>query len=399
MSKISLPILMLLVLLSPLAIDIYLPSMPTMAAEFSISNSQIQSTLILFLFSMGVGQILIGPLTDKFGRRPVAIFGVVLYALSSLMAAFAVQFDLLLVARLLQGLAACSTSIVAFSAVRDCFTPKESAKIYSYLNGAICVIPALAPSLGGLLALQFGWRSTFIFMALFGLVMLTVILLKFQETKPSHTIADGKLYHWSRYLPILKEPHFLFYAVTCMSAMTAILCYVSYSPVWLIGKLGVSELHFSGLFGINAFVNIFACFLAPVFIRKYGNRKTLFVALTMFLTAAILTPLFQLSVLTNLVGAPLAFMLPMLFVCTGFAFLLGPATSLALASFGSRAGTATALLGFIQMSGAAIISGVIQQTNLTAPYAIAFICALFSISLLLILKQPKLARWHQETSH
>ena len=149
-----LPILMSMVVLSPLAIDIYLPSMPTMAAEFSVSSSEIQSTLVLFLFAMGVGQILIGPLADRYGRRPIAIFGILLYIASSLFAAMAMEFHWLQLARVLQGLAACSTSIVVFSAVRDCFTPKESARYYSYLNGVICVIPALAPTLGGLLALQ-----------------------------------------------------------------------------------------------------------------------------------------------------------------------------------------------------------------------------------------------------
>ena len=395
MRKTSLPVLMLLVLLSPLAIDIYLPSMPVMAQEFSITNSQIQSTLVVFLFAMGLGQILIGPLVDRFGRKPVALFGVILYGLSSLLAAVAFEFNILLLARVLQGLAACSTSIVAFSAVRDCFTSKESAKIYSYLNGAICVIPALAPSLGGLLAMQFGWRSNFIFMTLFAVIMLLVVSFLFSETKPEDTVSHGKLYNLQRFLPVLKEAHFLFYAISCMSAMAAILCYVSYSPVWLIGHLGVSELGFSALFGFNALINIIACFTAPMINKRLGNHLTVKLAFSLFLTTALLTELLQYSSLSNLLAPEYAFMLPMILLCVGFALLLGPATSMALAAFGSRAGTATALLGFIQMSGAALISGLIQQTQLAAPDAIALVCFVAPLALLVIMYQPKLSHWHQ----
>lgn len=205
-----LPILMSMVLLSPLAIDIYLPSMPTMAAEFAVSASDVQSTIVLFLFAMGLGQVLIGPLADRYGRRPVAIFGVLLYGASSLLAAAAIEFHWLQIARLLQGLAACSTSIVVFSAVRDCYDQKEGAKIYSYLNGAICVIPALAPTLGGLLAMQFGWRSTFVFMTLYAMLMLLVVGYRLPETRPANTVTTGPLYRWGRYKPVLGNTHFCF---------------------------------------------------------------------------------------------------------------------------------------------------------------------------------------------
>ena len=391
-----LPILMSMVLLSPLAIDIYLPSMPTMATDFAVSASDVQSTLVLFLFAMGLGQVLIGPLADRFGRRPIAIFGILLYGASSLLAAAAVEFHLLQIARVFQGLAACSTSIVVFSAVRDCYNPKEGAKIYSYLNGAICVIPALAPTLGGLLALQFGWRSTFVFMTLYAIVMLIVVGYRFPETRPAGTVTSGSLYSWERYKPVLSDPHFMFYATACMSAMAAILCYVSYSPVWLIGHLGVSELEFSGLFGLNAAVNIVACFAAPLVIRRLGNRPTAIVALSTLLVSAVTIVLMQAFGPATGLPAAFAFMLPMMLLCIGFALLLGPATSMALSAFGERAGTATAMLGFIQMSGASVLTGLVQQTELTAPYAVAVVMGTLSILLLVIMGLRRFNHWHQE---
>lgn len=391
-----LPILMSMVVLSPLAIDIYLPSMPTMAAEFSVSASEVQSTLVLFLFAMGVGQIVIGPLADRYGRRPIALGGILLYIASSMLAAVAMEFHWLQIARVLQGLAACSTSIVVFSAVRDCFTPKESARYYSYLNGVICVIPALAPTLGGLLALQFGWRSTFVFMTLYAIVMMVLVGYRLPETRPANTVTTGPLYRWSRYKPVIMEPHFLFYAFSCMAGMAAILSYVSYAPVWIIETLGMSELTFSGLFGLNAAVNIVACFAAPLVITKLGNRPTVMLALSTMLVSAIMQVLIQQWGPSTGLTAALSFMLPMMLLCIGFALLLGPATSMALAAFGERAGTATAILGFIQMSGASVLTGLVQQTDLTAPYAVALVMGTLAIILLTMMAMPRFDNWHQE---
>ncbi|ABV34867.1 drug resistance transporter, Bcr/CflA subfamily [Shewanella sediminis HAW-EB3] len=391
-----LPILMSMVVLSPLAIDIYLPSMPTMAAEFSVSASEVQSTLVLFLFAMGVGQIVIGPLADRYGRRPIALGGILLYIASSILAAVAMEFHWLQIARVLQGLAACSTSIVVFSAVRDCFTPKESARYYSYLNGVICVIPALAPTLGGLLAMQFGWRSTFVFMTLYAIVMMVLVGYRLPETRPANTVTTGPLYRWSRYKPVIIEPHFLFYAFSCMAGMAAILSYVSYAPVWIIETLGMSELTFSGLFGLNAAVNIVACFAAPMVIAKLGNRPTVMLALSTMLVSAIMQVLLQQWGPATGLPAALSFMLPMMLLCIGFALLLGPATSMALAAFGERAGTATAILGFIQMSGASLLTGLVQQTDLPAPYAVALVMGTLAITLLTMMAMPRFDNWHQE---
>lgn len=391
-----LPVLMSMVVLSPLAIDIYLPSMPAMASEFNVSSADVQSTIVLFLFAMGVGQILIGPLADRYGRRPVAIAGIMLYIISSLLAVFAPQFGYLQVARVFQGIAACATSIVVFSAVRDRFSAKQGAHYYSYLNGVICVIPALAPSFGGLLAMQFGWRSTFLFMTLFALLVLFIAIYKLPETRPETTDTSGALYHWARFKPVLQDRHFLFYATTCMLGMASILTYVSYAPDWLIRHLGVSELNFSALFGLNALVNIVACFAAPLVIKRFGNRLTVIIALLCLLSSALLQLASQhWGASMGLAGA-FCFMLPMMLLCIGFALLLGPATSIALSAFADRAGTASAMLGCIQMSGAALLAGLIQQTGLAAPDAVVVLMGGGAITLLLIMLTPRLKHWHIE---
>ncbi|WP_299011710.1 multidrug effflux MFS transporter [uncultured Shewanella sp.] len=391
-----LPILMSMVVLSPLAIDIYLPSMPNMAMEFGVSASEIQSTLVLFLFAMGTGQLLIGPLADRYGRRPIALAGILLYCGSSLLAATAVDFHWLQIARVLQGLAACATSIVVFSAVRDSFSSKEGAHYYSYLNGMICIIPALAPTLGGMLALQFGWRSTFVFMMLYAILVIVFVGYRLPETRPAQTISEGPLYRWARYKPVLLEPHFLFYAFICMVGMTSILSYVSYAPVWIIEHLGLSELTFSGLFALNAVINIMACFAAPVVMKRLGNRGTVICALVCLFIAGSLELILKEWGPNTGFEAALSFMLPILLLCIGFALLLGPATSMALSVFGERAGTATAILGFIQMSGASLLAGLVQQTNLDAPHAVGVVMLVLSSISLGIMKTKSLSHWHEQ---
>ncbi len=389
-------VLMTMVVLNPMATDIYLPSLPVMASEFNVSLSQVESTLALFLLALGVGQILIGPLADRFGRRPIALCGLILYIISSSVAAHTHVFVLLEITRVTQGIATCATSIVVFSAVRDSFDTVKSAYYYSYLNGVLCVIPALAPTLGGFLASQYGWRSTFIFMALFATIVLFIVTFKLPETRPENTDVSGRIYHFDRYKPILKNRRFLFYAFSCMAGMAAILVYISYSPGWLIKHLDVSTMTFSWLFALNAVVTIAGAFCAPLLIKHFGKRTTVIIALATMLASAVIEITAQIwGPSTGLAGA-YAFMLPMMLLGVGFAFLLGPATAIALSSFGERAGTASGMLGCIQMSGAAVVATLIEQTDLTAPYAVSFLLGGLMISFLLVMLMPFLNDFHQE---
>ena len=184
-SKLQVALLAMLVLFSPLAIDIYLPALPQISTAFHVEHALAQDTITWFLFAMGVGQLFAGPLADKLGRRTVALGGVSIYALSACLAWAAQSIDMMLIARLLQGLGACATSVAAFATVRDLFGPQKSGRMISYLNGAICFIPALAPILGAWLTQQFGWRSNFSFMAVFAVVVGTILFFQMKESNPA----------------------------------------------------------------------------------------------------------------------------------------------------------------------------------------------------------------------
>ncbi|HDZ8833800.1 TPA: multidrug effflux MFS transporter [Aeromonas dhakensis] len=346
-------LLVLLVLFSPLAIDIYLPAIPQMAEQLGAEVTLMQGTITWFLFSMGLGQLLVGPLADRYGRKPIALGGVLLYGLSALGAGFAASLGELMLARVLQGFGACATSVAAFSVVRDSYGPKKSGQMISYLNGAICFIPALAPLLGGWLTAKAGWSANFWFMAGYAVVVGSWLLWRMPETRPEETSSSGPLISWSRYSPVLRSPSFLFNATLCMLAMAVILAYVTAAPVQLMVKLGLDMSGFSYWFTANAALNILACFLAPRFIAKVGPRRTLRIGLLVLLLSAI-----SLS-LSMHIAHPLAMMGPVFLSSIGFAMILGSAAGMALAPFGHCAGTAAALLGLFQMSGSGALVGFI----------------------------------------
>ncbi|MDD9210786.1 multidrug effflux MFS transporter [Aeromonas dhakensis] len=346
-------LLVLLVLFSPLAIDIYLPAIPQMAEQLGAEVTLMQGTITWFLFSMGLGQLLVGPLADRYGRKPIALGGVLLYGLSALGAGFAASLGELMLARVLQGLGACATSVAAFSVVRDSYGPKKSGQMISYLNGAICFIPALAPLLGGWLTAKAGWSANFWFMAGYAVIVGSWLLWRMPETRPEETRSGGPLISWSRYGPVLRSPSFLFNATLCMLAMAVILAYVTAAPVQLMVRLGLDMSGFSYWFAANAALNILACFLAPRFIARVGPRRTLRIGLLVLLLSAI-----SLS-LSMHIEHPLAMMGPVFLSSIGFAMILGSAAGMALAPFGHCAGTAAALLGLFQMSGSGALVGFI----------------------------------------
>ncbi len=371
-------LLMGLVTLTPMAIDIYLPSLPAMAQAFGEPVGALQASITLFIFVVGVGQVLIGPLADRYGRRPVALCGALAYLLGSALGAAATTLDVFYAARVIQGLGACSASLVAFAAVRDCFNPAVGARVYSYLNGALCSVPALAPMVGGVLALHAGWRSTFVFMALFALALAALLASRFEETRATPSHRPGALYSLPRYASIAASGRFLYFALFGMAGMAMILVFVSAAPVVLVQQLGYSELGFSAWFGGNAAINIAAFFVAPAFIARFGRHTMVRVGMAALLLASAMH-----------VGAwlwtPMSawiFMLPVAVLTVGFSLALGSGLSLALEPFADRAGTAAAVYGLFQMSGSAVIATVLLDSGMAPQLAMALIGAAIVVPLL-----------------
>ncbi len=361
-------LLMGLVTLAPMAIDIYLPSLPAMAAAFGAPMSGLQASITLFIFTVGLGQVLIGPLADRHGRRPVALAGVAAYLAGSALGALAPSIETFYAARVVQGLGACAASLVAFAAVRDRYSPTEGARIYSYLNGALCLVPALAPMVGGLLAMHAGWRSTFGFMAAFALALAVLLVRRFEETHARHErAASAPLYSVARYKPIVASARFYYYAAFALAGMAMILVFVSAAPVVLVQQLGYSELGFSAWFGGNAAINIGAFFLAPLFIRRFGRRAMVRTGMAALLAASAM----HVAAWLWLPLSAAAFMAPVAVLTVGFSLALGSALSLALEPFADRAGTAAAVFGLLEMSGSALAATLLLESGIAPQAAMA----------------------------
>jgi len=379
-------LLMGLVTLTPMGIDIYLPSLPAMAAGFGEPVSALQASITLFIFAVGLGQMLIGPLADRYGRRPVALGGAMAYLAGSALGAAASTLEVFYLARVIQGLGACSASLVAFAAVRDKFSPAVGARVYSYLNGALCSVPALAPMLGGALAVHAGWRSTFVFMVLFAFALMVLLARRFEETRAAPTTPRGPLYSLPRYLPIIASGRFLYFALFGMAGMAMILVFVSAAPVVLVQQLGYSELGFSAWFGGNAAINIAAFFLAPAFISRFGRHTMVRVGMVALLLASAM----HAAAWWWLPLSAWAFMLPVAVLTVGFSLALGSGLSLALEPFADRAGTAAAVYGLFQMSGSAVVATVLLDSGMAPQAAMALIGLLIVAPLLLL--SPGMAR-------
>jgi len=372
-----------MVVFSPLAIDIYLPALPLMSEDFSVDITQMQWSITVFILCLGLGQLISGPLSDRFGRRPIAIGGLVIYCISSFLLAWVNHYEAFMLFRMTQGFGACAMVVVSFASVRDRYDPIKSGVIYSYLSSIICCVPAIAPLLGSILTEQLGWRSNFYVMGFYALIAGVAVFFALPETRPNTTIRNTKLISFRQFKPILKHPIFLFNALIIMLAMAIILTFVTSSPAWIMVHLKQSQQTFVFWFSINAVLNIVAYIIAPKVLLKLGVRNTIGLGLVILLGAGI----FMLA-LTSW-QHPAGFMLPVFFSSIGISLLMGACSGQALSSFGDNAGTASALLGFIQMSGASILVFLLQLLPLSVPQQFSLLVSVF-IPIYVFWKLPKI---------
>ncbi len=351
--------LIALVLFSPVGIDIYLPAVPNLIDHFKAQQDQVQNTITVFLLAMGLGQLVIGPLADHWGRRYIALMGIILYGVSSVLAVSVSSITEFMWVRAVQGFAACCTSVAAFAIVRDCFSGQQSAAAYSYMLGAINLAPALAPLLGGLLIAQWGWQACFYALAIYALLVVVLVNYGLPETKPAFSEPIHQVL--TSYRRIISHKGFQYYSCCCLAAMTMILAYVTWSPVVLIKQAGFSKLAYGALFGMNALWILLTSMTAPWLIQRIGQHHCTLIGLLLMVCAGLL------MLASGSLGLSLAvsLMMPVGMACVGFALILGSATSLALAPFAECAGTAAAMLGCVQMVGASLL--VMVMTQLTIP--------------------------------
>lgn len=342
--------------LGPLSIDMYLPSFPSIAKDLSVTTAEISLTLTAYFIGISLGQLIYGPLIDRYGRKPPLLVGLALYIVSSVACAFSANLELLIISRLFLALGGSVGMVSARAMVRDLFETKDVAKVFSSLILVMGVAPIVAPAIGGFLDSFLSWR--YIFLVLTGTSILLWILVFFslEESKPANknfSLNFGKIL--SRYGEVISNRQFVVYGLAGSLAMAGLFTYIASSPLILMERLGFDQATYTWLFGANA-----ACFI----IGSQVNR----LALNYYPTRLVskVCALAALSLCAIFIGYEITFGLPSYLTSAFFGFFLftfgfiNPnTTALALEPFKEMAGVASALVGSFRMAAGALASAFV----------------------------------------
>jgi DHA1 family bicyclomycin/chloramphenicol resistance-like MFS transporter len=345
-----------LIALGPLTIDMYLPAFPQLADELDTTAASVQLTLTGMLGGLAVGQLVIGPLSDAFGRRRPLLAGLVLHALASLVCALAPTVEVLAAVRVVQGFAGAAISVVALATVRDLFSGLAVARTMSRLMLVIGLAPIVAPSLGGFILEVTDWRGIFVVLAGAAALLIVVALVGLRETLPVERRRSARVGATLRtYRSLLRDRTFVALVLMGGLMFASIFAYVSGASFVLQEGFGLSQRSFGLVFGANALALTVLSQVNPSMIRRFGQVDVL--------TGAILVSMLASAalVVTGLTGAGgLAGALVPLMVILGAAGLAMPNTpSLALNRHGEAAGTASAMLGFTQFGVGALVAPLV----------------------------------------
>jgi DHA1 family bicyclomycin/chloramphenicol resistance-like MFS transporter len=380
--------------LNPLAMDMMLPALPNIAAAFQIAEAnRPQAVLVTFLLGFGVGQFVMGPLSDRFGRRPVLIDGMALYCIASVIAITAQSFEALLLARALQGLGTSATRVIATSIVRDCYAGRRMASVMSLAMMVFIAVPVLAPSLGQAVLLVTQWRGIFVVLMLYGLLALIWSALRMPETLPlsarkSLAVRDVL----GAFRQTVTNRQTLGYALAAGGVMGALFAFVFTSQQVFTEIYGLGR-YFPLAFAAIAVGTAVAGFLNARFVGRIGMRVMSHGALVAFVTVA---GLMLVGAKLQMLPLPL-FMLLSALMMFSFGLMIANFTALAMEPQGHIAGTASSLYGSITtLLGIGIGTTIGQSYDGTLlPFATGFfLCTLASLAVVLVVEKGRLFRPH-----
>ena len=266
-------------MLQPLSTDLYLASLPGLTRTFATSVATVQLTLSVFVITFGVMQLVIGPLSDRFGRYPVTIAGIAVYFAASIACALAPSIEVLIFARLAQAVGCCSVVVVARAIIRDLFDPLAGARVMARASTLLAIGPLLGPILGSFLEVRFGFRASFTVLAVFAGALFVAAFLRLGETNPRRdAAATGPRALLRNYAQVLRSHHFLSYALVGAASYGGLFAFISGSSFVLIDVLGVPTAWFGYAFAFCAagyFAGTLACHRL---LARYGIVRTLMIS-------------------------------------------------------------------------------------------------------------------------
>jgi DHA1 family bicyclomycin/chloramphenicol resistance-like MFS transporter len=364
-------ILGLLTALAPFSIDMYLPGFGEIARSLGTSVARVALSLSSFFVGISLGQLLYGPLLDRYGRKKPLYAGLVLYLVATFVCMQAKDMDTLIILRFIQAVGSCAATVAAMAMVRDLFGAKESARVFSLLLLVLGASPMIAPTAGGYIVAEWGWRVIFLVLLILGALITLMTVFFLPESYPADTNFSLKpLPILRNFLSVLREPQFVVYMLVYALAFAGLFAYVSGSPLVFMDVFHVDKKTYGWIFAGLSVAFIGLSQFNSLLLRRYSSQQIIRVALT---GQVVISIVFLIGSIAGWYG--LGYTIVMLFVflaCLGFT---NPnAAALSLAPFSKNAGSASALLGATQMGVGALASvGVSVWSNGTATPMVAII--------------------------
>lgn len=379
--------------ITPVAVDMYLPALPAMGAEFNVSPARTQATVASFLAGLAVGQLIYGAASDRLGRRGPILFGMVLFVAATVACALAQNVEQLILARFVQALGGSAGQVVGRAMVRDSFDHRETARALSLMMLIIGLGPVLAPMAGSALLLAGGWRVMFWTIAVLGAAMGLIAFWRLKETRSAETAAQAANEHPLRtYWMLLREPRLTAYGFASGMNGLMVFAYISSSPELVITTYGVPATLFGFVFGVNALGMVTAAQVNRAFLRRGSPEQVLAVASPVAVAVALLLTLVAVTGLGGMYG----FLALLFCVIASYGLIQGNVIASALNFDPRRAGAISSLMGGISFTcgaAGAVVSGQLHDGT-ARPLAYVILVSLAVSALLLhLVALPKELRF------
>lgn len=353
-----------MIAIGPFTMQVLVPSLPSMGEALGASTATVQLTVTLYLLSVGAGQLFYGPLSDRFGRRPLLMGGLALYAAASLGAALAPDVTGVVVARMLQAAGACAGVVLARAVIRDVWPREQSASVLGYVTMGMTIAPMFAPIIGSLLEMVFGWRATMLACLAFVVPLALVAWRRLPETLPAPQPLPGLVAIWGAYRSVFAHAGFRAHAAITACSTGVFFAFLGGAPYVVVQGMGYSPLVFALAFATISVAFALGNWIAGRMAMRLGLMRLLGFGIVLSTGGSVLAAVMLLALPPHI----LDFFLPMAVVAVGNGMLQPTSIAGALAARPQLAGTASALVGAMQMGFGALMTFVVGLVEFGAGY-------------------------------
>jgi DHA1 family bicyclomycin/chloramphenicol resistance-like MFS transporter len=389
----SLFVLVLMVSVGPFGDTEYIPSLPRIARDLGVAYGATQLTMATYLFGYGFSELFYGPLSDRFGRKPVMLFGAAVFIIGSIICATSYNIQQLLAGRFVQALGSCAGGVISSAAIRDAFQEDQRAKVFAKRDAAFAIAPGLGPIVGSFVDHRFGWHANFLVLIILAAILFISVWWFLPETNldPNREALNSKLIFRNYYL-ILKDPYFVPYLIVIGLCIGIVYSSLIEAPALIINMLKLTSNWFAVVAAAVVFAFIFGSIVFTQLHNRISDNQIIISGLIVMLIGSLLLTLFM------KIG-PIKFMsmiVPIMVIFVGVALVVPPAMSNALSPFKSVTGSASAMMGLIQFFIAGLstlgVSALHQRGSIAVPLffsALSLLAILVFVALVVARKGRK----------